>query len=541
MYPRTIAKVIFNNSADLSSNSELADLIFPVRFLYIFASLANFARGLDFYIFSVHNHVSIIWRERNSETMERKIALIELNAGLWKPGIFLRHSSIEPLATEYIGAIAKEEGYVVKIIQQQHKSDQEVLQEIIDFSPQVVGFSVMTYNYPASLSLAKRIKQHNPDILIVFGGYHPSYCPEIVKDDAIDYVIMGEGEETFRELLKVLNEKRADFTKIRGLAFYDGKLHINKPRERVKDLDSLPNPLRDSDILKECKISGFNYPPLSKQKCVTQVLYSRGCPHNCTFCCSPFLYGSKVYFRSPERVVDEMMEIKEKYGTNYFYFADLSFNLNKRKVIALCDEIKKRQLDTSWFCMCRIDNIDEEFLKNMKEAGCSRIGFGIDALYEETLQKVKPRQKITMEKTQKALELTNNVGIIVRTFIIIGYPWETRQDHEKAKEILKTLAIDEIRIGLLTPLPGSAIYEDFKKQNLILTEDLSRYTTDEYIIKHPDFSPETMAEFREKIFREFYQSKEYENRKKDKLKKHPYLKQSYDEFYKFLTEKGVLR
>jgi len=472
--------------------------------------------------------------------MATKIALIELNEGLWKPGTFLRHSSIEPLAIEYIGAAAKVEGFEVEIIQQQHKSDKEVLQEIIDFSPELVGFSVMTYNYPASLSLAKKIKQHNPEILTVFGGYHPSFFPEIVKEDAIDFVIIGEGEETFRELLQVLNSER-NLKEVKGLAFYDGKVHINEPRERIKDLDSLPNPLRDYDILKECRISGLNYPPLSKQNCVAQILYSRGCPHNCTFCCSPFLYGRKVYFRNPEKVADEMQEIKERFNTNYFYFADLSFNLSKQRVIALCQEIKTRKLDTNWFCMCRVDNIDEELLRTMKEAGCSRIGFGIDALYEKTLKRVKPGQKITMEKTYKALELANASGIIVRTFIIIGYPWETKEDLDDAKEILETLPIDELRIGLLTPLPGSAIYEEFKKERLILTDDFSKYTTEEYIIKNPNFSPEAIAEFREKVFREFYQSKEYEKRKNEKIKKYPYLKQSYDEFFEFLNEKGILR
>ena len=104
---------------------------------------------------------------------------------------------------------------------------------------------------------------------------------------------------------------------------------------------------------------------------------------------------------------------------------------------------------------------------------------------------------------------------------------------------MKSLAVDEIRIGLLTPLPGSAIYEEFKKEGLILTNDFSKYTTDEYIIKHTDFSPEAMAEFREEMFREFYKSKEYEKRKQEKLKKYPYLKQSYDEFYEFLHEKDV--
>ncbi|MEO0127658.1 MAG: radical SAM protein [candidate division WOR-3 bacterium] len=472
--------------------------------------------------------------------MPKKIVFVELNEGLWKPGTFLRHSSIEPLAIEYIGAIAKAEGCEVKIIQQQQKSDEEMLQEIINFSPQLVGFSVMTYNYPASLTLARKIKQYNPKILTVFGGYHPSFFPEIVKENAIDFVIIGEGEETFKEFLQSLNSD-TNFKKVKGLAFYDGKIHINEPRERIKDLDLLPNPLRDYNILKECRISGLNYPPLSKQNSVAQVLYSRGCPHNCTFCCSPFLYSRKVFFRSPEKVVDEMQEIREKYGTNYFYFADLSFNLNKQRVIALCNEIKKRKINTNWFCMCRVDNIDQELLRIMKDAGCSRIGFGIDALYEKTLNKVKPGQKITMDKAKMALELTNSMGIIIRTFIIIGYSWETKEDLENTKEILKTLPIDELRIGLLTPLPGSAIYEEFKKEGLILTDDFSKYTTEEYIIKNPDFTPEAMAEFREKLFREFYQSKECEKRKREKLKKYPHLKQSYDEFFEFLNEKGILR
>lgn len=472
--------------------------------------------------------------------MERKIVLIELNEGLWKPGTFLRHSSIEPLAIEYIGAIAKAEGCEVRIIQQQQKSDEEMLQEIIDFSPQLVGFSVMTYNYPASLTLARKIKHYNPEILTIFGGYHPSFFPEIVKEDAIDFAIIGEGEATFREFLQVLNSDR-NFKRVKGLAFYDAEVSVNESRERIKDLDFLPNPLRDYNILKECRISGLNYPPLSKQNSVAQVLHSRGCPHNCTFCCSPFLYGRKVFFRSPEKVVEEMQEIKEKYGTNYFYFADLSFNLNKQKVIALCNEIKKRKLDVNWFCMCRVDNIDQELLKIMKEAGCSRIGFGIDALYEKTLNKVKPGQKISMDKIKTALELTNAIGIIARTFIIIGYPWEIKEDLENTKEILKTLPIDELRIGLLTPLPGSVIYEEFKKEGLILTDDFSKYTTEEYVIKNPDFTPEAMAEFREKLFREFYQSKEYDKRKNEKIKKFHYLKQSYDEFFEFLNEKGILR
>jgi anaerobic magnesium-protoporphyrin IX monomethyl ester cyclase len=486
---------------------------------------------LDFYPFSAHNVLS----------MASKIALIEPNAGLWQPGTFLRHSSIEPLAIEYIGAIAKAEGMTVKIIQQQAKSSQEVFDEVIDFSPHLIGFSVMTYNYPASLALVQKIKQHSSKIMTIFGGYHPSFFPEIVKEDAIDFVIIGEGEETFKELLKALNKKEQGYEKVKGLAYYNGEVQINEPRERIKDLDSLPNPLRDDNILKECRISGLNYPPLSKQKSVAQIQYSRGCPHNCIFCSSPFMFGSKVFYRNPEKVVREMQEIIEKYRTNYFYFADLSFNLNRQRIIALCSEIRKNKLNVNWFCMCRPDNLNKHTLQEMKEAGCSRIGFGIDALNDDTLKRIKPGQDISMEKTRDILKLVNSLGIIVRTFVIIGYPWESKKDMNDSIEILKTLPIDELRIGLLTPLPGSTIYKRFKNLGIILTDDFSKYTTEEYIINHPEMDSDEMIAYRDRIFREFYQSSEYRRRTQAKLRKFPHLQQSYDEFFTFLKERKIIK
>jgi len=473
--------------------------------------------------------------------MVEKTVLVELNSGLWKPGTFLRHSSIESLAIEYVGAVARAEGQEVRIIQQQTKSEEEVLREIIDFSPHLVGFSVMTYNYPASLSMAEKLKQWDPKTLTVFGGYHPSFHPEIVKEEAVDFAIVGEGELTFKELLNVLNKPKRAFEKIKGLAWFDGEIHVNEPRERISDLDSLPNPLRDANLLKECKISGLNYPPLSRQKSVAQVQYSRGCPHSCIFCSSPLMFGKNVFYRNPEKVVQEMQDIVEKYGTNYFYFADLSFNLSKKRIMSLCHEIRKSKLHVNWFCMCRPDNLNKDVLQDMKEAGCSRIGFGIDALNDKTLARIKPGQNVSLEKTHQILKLANALGIIVRTFVIIGYPWESKKDMDDSIETLKTLPIDELRIGLLTPLPGSAIYYEFKNQGIILTDDFSKYTTDEYIIKHPELSPADMAVYRDEIFHEFYQSKEYKKRMHAKLRKFPHLQQSYDEFFGFLQERKVIK
>ena len=236
-----------------------------------------------------------------------------------------------------------------------------------------------------------------------------------------------------------------------------------------------------------------------------------------------------------------MQDIVEKYGTNHFYFADLSFNLSKKRIMSLCHEMRKGKLHVNWFCMCRPDNLNKDVLQEMKESGCSRIGFGIDALNDKTLAKIKPGQNVSLEKTHQILKLANALGIIVRTFVIIGYPWESKIDLDDSIETLKTLPIDELRIGLLTPLPGSSIYYEFKNQGIILTDDFSKYTTEEYIIKHHELSPAEMVSYRDKMFREFYQSKEYRRRTQSKLKKFPHLKSSYDEFFDFLQERKVIK
>lgn len=472
-------------------------------------------------------------------TRKMKILLIEPDNGVWLPGKYLRHSSVEPLGLEYIGAMVLKEGNDVKIVQQRHTSDDKIIEIVNIYKPDIVGFSVMTYNFNAAKILAERIKIINHKIIIVFGGSHPTTMPEIVKDENIDFVVIGEGEETFRELVKKIEEKR-EYYKIKGIAYFDKELKITEPRPRITELDSIPWPIRKKELINDCKIYGLNNPPLSNQKSVVQILYSRGCPYNCIFCCSHYMWGSKVIFRSANDVVKEIKYLEDNFGTNYIYFNDLTFNCNKHKVLDLCKEMKKQKILSKWFCLCTVNNIDKEIIQAMSEAGCTRIGFGVDSVNNDVLSKMKPLQKTNLEITANALAISDEAGIINRAFIIIGDPEETIETLQSTEKIINQLPIDELRIGIFTPLPGSPIYKEYIENNLIINNDFSKYTTEECVIKLKYITIKELIEFRNSMFNGFYESKEYQNRIKSKMSRFPHLKISYREFKEFLNKNNIV-
>lgn len=469
-----------------------------------------------------------------------RLMLVDVLSNLSGFGTCLRHSRLDPIGIEYIAAFAKKKGWDVKI-EQWGKSDvNEIEGNILESHPDIVGFSMMTYNFEIYKDVAGRIKKQKRDVKIIFGGYYPSSCPEIVQDENIDFVVIGEGERTFIELLETLR-CNGDFSRVKGIAYWDDGLLINEPRERIDNLDELPFPLRSKEILKDTMIGGLTYPPQSEQVSVCQITYSRGCPHNCTFCSSPSLWGSQVRWRSAENLVDEIEYLQREFGTNMIFFTDLTFNLNKTKVLELCREILNRGVEINWFAMCHVDNIDIEILTEMKKAGCTKISYGIDALNSKTLSKIKPGQKVNIGMMRRALELTSDMGIIVRAYVMIGYPWESKESLYETKQVIKDLPVDDLRISFLTPFPGTPIYDEFKKEGLILTEDLNKYTSDDPTIKVKGLTSQELINFREEIFKEFYQSKEYEMRMNNKIKKYPHLKQSYEEFFEFLQSRGVLQ
>lgn len=468
-----------------------------------------------------------------------KIALIDPNQNLWVSGKFCRNSQLEPLSLEYIASVMAEAGYTVKLFHQDDDDNEELIKKVLGFEPEVIGFSTFTYNFNVACEIAGRIKKKMPSATIVFGGHHITGCPEGIINQPIDFGVYGEGEYSFLQLVKAI-EFNKNPSKIKGIIINNnGSIHKTPPRERIIELDKLPFPLRSKKVLAKCKKNSAVFPPPSQQVSVAQIITSRGCKNNCRYCSSSKMWSSKVIYRNPESVVDEIEYLHREFGTNLIHLSDLSVNQNRDHLLKFCRCLIKRNLNVYWTSSGNIDLVDEEVIKTMFKASCTRIGFGIENLLPKTIEKIKPKQNINIAELQNTLEMVRKNGILIKGFFMIGYPWETMEDLEKMSVDICKLPLDEIRITIFTPFPGTKLYDEFLKQDLIKSTDFSDYSVEKPILNYKWFSDTELLEMRAKIFKRFYLGAEYNNRRKKQSKKFPEYSLSYDELFNYLEEKGA--
>ena len=468
-----------------------------------------------------------------------RVALIEPNAGLWAPGRFTRHSSFEPIGLEYLAAFLEAAGHTVRVFQQRDQSESNLLASILRAKPAVVGFSTMTFNVDLALHLSKRIKQLAPKTITVLGGYHPSANPEIVTiSPDIDYVVTGEGEATLAELLSELAKPAPDVSRVQGIAFNHGRLVVNPIRPRIANLDDLPWPKRSRSTLKECRVNSIAYPPPSKQKSVAQVVWSRGCPYSCPYCVSAAVWQRQVRYRSAADVAKEISFLQKRYGTNLVFFTDLTFNLNEGHMAELCTELQRRCTGINWFCMCHMDLFNARQAEMMKEAGCSKIAFGVETFEKGVRDQIKPRTDNAIGRIREKLQICDAFGLLTRVYLMIGHPDETPTSLSRTIGHLRSLPVDDIKLSFLTPFPGTALYSEIK--NSLITTDLSRFTTDEPIIINQHLTGKVLIAARARIAREFYTSAEYKSHAVAKSSRFPALRESYEEFEYFLKSMKVI-
>jgi len=448
-----------------------------------------------------------------------------------------RSSYLENYGLHCLAAIAKQDGHDVNVFQ---LVDIESAKRVLDYSPDVLAFSSVACHYDSSLKIAEFIKNQNPHIKIIFGGSHTSSYPQGLEDalrkKIIDYGIVGEADLSFRELLSGLNNPRKT---LEGLVFIDdGLLKINPKGIRIKNLDDLPFAYRDPEILSRTKIRTIMNPPPSQQINTATTAYSRGCPFNCTFCSSRDIWGRNVVWRSAKNVVDEIEELKEKYRTNTLFFTDLSFNSNQGKVKELCNELIKRKVDIKWLALARVATpdgvnalIDEDLLRTMYEAGCRKLGYGLESVIPEFQENFK--KKIDSEMMIDIIEKGHKMGILHKGYMVMGHPGESKETIKKTLSMLRKIRFDEIKITFLTPFPGSEFYRQQKSIGNLITEDFSRYSTDEPVLKCPNLSHSELIRIRENLYKEYYRSQEYASLVAEKTKRFPELEKSYEEMHSF--------
>ena len=322
--------------------------------------------------------------------------------------------------------------------------------EIKKRKPDVVGVTTTTFTLIDSIIIAKIINEVDNDIKVVFGGPHAHIYPEeTIKLPEVDFLVIGEGEITFTELLQKIDNYE-ELKKVKGVVFkHDDRIVNTGYRGFIEDLDSLPFPARH--------LTPYNkyYSLIAKRNPITTMFTSRGCPYRCLFCHRPHM-GKKFRARSPENVVEEIEECMNM-GIHEILIYDDTFNIDKRRVFDVCNLIKERGLDIYFDIRARIDRIDKEMLIALKEAGCVRIHYGIESANQRILDIL--RKDITVEQAEKVIQMTKDVGIETLAYFMIGNPTETRDEILNTIKFAKKLKPDYCHFSVTTPFPATPLYE----------------------------------------------------------------------------------
>jgi len=334
----------------------------------------------------------------------------------------------------------------------------ETIKNISSFKPDIIGISVWSAAHEIVEILINRIKKEiSKDIFIIAGGPHASAAPEeLGKIKGIDIIVRGEGEKIFREIIKsYMND--SNIKKIKGISYYDKRLKklINNPdMPIIKNINSLPYPDRTSSFVKDASPNYYS-----------RIFSSRGCPFNCIFCDSHRVWGRNVRFRSPENIVKEIKELIGKYNVKNFTFSDDTFTLNKERTKEICKLIKNKTPDIGWTAGTRVNLVDKDLLKEMKDAGCTHIKFGVEAGNQKIMDKIK--KGIRIDEVKKAVKLTKKIGLKQTTFFMVGHPEESREDINDTIKLAKELDAYKIWFNIVSPYPGTELSEIAKKRNLL--------------------------------------------------------------------------
>lgn len=446
---------------------------------------------------------------------------------------------VEPLGIEYIASSLEAAGHDVRI-SFPLESMGDLREEIILYQPHIVCISVYTYARDEAMAWARSVKAISPKIIVIVGGYHPTALPEDMLGPYVDYAVIGEGEHTITCLLDTI-EKGDDPCNMQGIAYLVGnRLCKTLPRQRINDIDSLPNPHRMKSILQVSKNYQIMIPPPSRQVALAQVFYSRGCPNNCEFCASSQIWGRKRIYRKPENVLDEIEDLQQQYGTNIVFFPDLELNGSSKKLHELCDEFIRRDLDICWWGLFSPRKLDNDILYHIKEAGCVKISIGIEGIGDSAFKNLKSGIDLTWDNIKERFNKAQDIGLITRALIMIGNEWDTPEYYDYICGELPTLALDDIRISFTTPFPGTSLSMKYNKAHNALSKNYSLYHTEHPILRNKYFSVSDLFEWKREIIRSFYLSENYKYRVISRVTRFPILQQPYIEYLSKLKEKGEL-
>lgn len=371
-------------------------------------------------------------------------------------------SSMPPLGLLSIAAVLEKEGIPVEIVPANilEMGWRDIVRKIKRDKPDIVGVTITTENRFQSFKLIKLAKHAHPEGLTVLGGPHASMAAEDCLEHIpeLDIVVRGEGEYSLLEVCRAW-EKRKDVSGLAdvvGISFRaESGIRMNPPRPPILDLDSLPFP---AFHLVPFEKYNFTFPvPGRGPLPAVNIMTSRGCPFNCSFCATPINWGRHVRMRSPENVVREIQLLKERYGIQVVFFFDDTFNANPNRADAICSLMVERRLDVFFKCDVRIDIMSRKLLETMKQAGLFHLSFGIEAGSERVRNEIV-NKKIDIEDFHRLVNWCVELGIIPNVFFIFSHPTETWEEARETVKIIEQYRDRiEASIAILHIYPGTPL------------------------------------------------------------------------------------
>lgn len=380
------------------------------------------------------------------------------------PELFLRglgHTrQVQPLGLAYVGAAVADLAEVRFLLPDTRAwvGDDpwaELVATIVAEAPDLIGLTAVTATFPAAAELAQRVRAVLPDVPIVLGGVHASTLPaqSLEQAPAIDWLVVGEGEQTLRALVLALDaagtgRQLAGLATIDGLWWRDadGRVQRGTPRAVTRDVDTLRPPLRTGLVWSD------DVQPAFYQAIITQ----RGCPYHCIYCAVPNLDDTRTRSHSAERVVDEIVALQRDHGIDYLFFHDSVFTLSRKRTLAICDALERRGVRVPFCIQTRADRVDAALLARLRDVGLHQVFYGIETGTAEGLRQI--RKEMPLATIREAVAQTRAVGVRTSGFFMVGWPWEDEAAIDATIAFATSLDLDAVSLFSATPLPGTELH-----------------------------------------------------------------------------------
>ena len=401
-----------------------------------------------------------------------------------------------PIGLGIIANVLLSEGHEVKIldINAERLSNSQVKEKIdLKSKYEIIGTGGLITTYRYLKWLIPELKNYNPNSKIVVGGGVVTEASTfLLSRTPADIAVIGEGEITMKEIVSAL-ENNNSLETIKGIAYRkeNNRIKINPARPLMKDLDNLPFPAYDLFPI-GIYLHNVAYASAIGRKTEIGIITARGCPYNCNYCYHIFGRGART--RSVDNVIEEIRYLMEKYKVESIALLDETFTLNKKRVMEFCSKMLLEKIDIPWTCLARVNLVDREMLKKMKQAGCYRVGYGIESGSQQILDNMN--KKVTVEQAKKAIKLTRSTGLVCGTTFMFGYPGESLETIKETVYFCKQLLIAP-SFFFTTPYPGTKLYKEVKDRIIKKYGDEEKFIevlgdVSEFTINLTDFSDEEL-------------------------------------------------